>query len=65
MVALSNFEAFKMHNRTTRRDLLAVAGASLVPPALLAQPQYSIPVDQIKDIKIVRTVVGGETVYEG
>jgi len=24
-----------------------------------------VPVDRIKDIKIVRTVVGGKTVYEG
>jgi predicted amidohydrolase YtcJ len=39
MVTVSVSEAFKMHKRTTRRDLLAVAGASLVPPALLAQPQ--------------------------
>jgi predicted amidohydrolase YtcJ len=35
-------EDFKMHNRTTRRDLLALAGASLVPPALLAQPQDNL-----------------------
>jgi predicted amidohydrolase YtcJ len=39
MVTFSVSEDFKMHNRKTRRDLLALAGASLVPPPLLAQPQ--------------------------
>jgi predicted amidohydrolase YtcJ len=32
---------------------------------VLAEDFYSIPVDKIKDVKIVRTVVGGKTVYEG
>lgn len=39
MVTLSVSKDFKMHNRTTRRDLLALAGAALVPPALRAQSQ--------------------------
>ena len=28
-----------MRNRITRRDLFALTGASLIPPAILAQPQ--------------------------
>src|SRR5229473_7891480 len=37
LLAFKGFE--KMTNRKTRRDLLALTGASLVSPALLAQPQ--------------------------
>ena len=32
---------------------------------VLAEDLHAIPVDKIKDVKIVRTVVGGKTVYEG
>jgi predicted amidohydrolase YtcJ len=32
---------------------------------ILDEDPYSIPVDRIKDVKIIRTVVGGTTVYEG
>jgi predicted amidohydrolase YtcJ len=42
----------------------SIAAGKLADYVVLAEDLYSIPVDRIKDIKIVRTVVGGKTVYE-
>jgi predicted amidohydrolase YtcJ len=43
----------------------SIAAGRLADYVVLAEDFYSIPVDKIKDVKIVRTVVGGKTVYEG
>jgi len=41
------------------------AAGKLADYVVLAEDLHSIPVDKIKDVKIVRTVVGGKAVYEG
>jgi len=43
----------------------SIAAGKLADYVVLAGDLYSIPSDKIKDVKIVRTVVGGQTVYEG
>jgi len=43
----------------------SIAAGKLADYVVLAEDLYSIPSDRIKDVKIVRTVVGGQTVYEG
>ncbi len=43
----------------------SITAGKLADFVVLAEDPYAIPVDRIKDIKIVRTVVGGKTVYEG
>jgi predicted amidohydrolase YtcJ len=43
----------------------SIAAGKLADYVVLAGDLYSIPSDRIKDVKIVRTVVGGQTVYEG
>jgi predicted amidohydrolase YtcJ len=43
----------------------SIAAGKLADYVVIAEDLYSIPVDRIKDVKIARTVVGGETVYEG
>jgi predicted amidohydrolase YtcJ len=43
----------------------SITAGKLADYVVLAEDPYSIPVDRIKDIKIVRTVVGGKMVYEG
>ncbi len=43
----------------------SITPGKLADYVVLAEDLYSIPVDRIKDIKIVRTVVGGKVVYEG
>ena len=47
------------HNHAGGTTLLELADF-----VVLAEDPHSIPVDRIKDIKIVRTVVGGKIVYE-
>jgi predicted amidohydrolase YtcJ len=42
----------------------SIAAGKLADYVVLGEDLYSIPVDRIKDVKIVRTVVGGKTVYE-
>ena len=42
----------------------SIAAGKLADYVVIAEDLYSIPVDRIKDVKIVRTVVGGKTVYE-
>lgn len=42
----------------------SITAGKLADYVVLAEDLYSIPVDRIKDVKIVRTVVGGQTVYE-
>ncbi len=43
----------------------SIAAGKLADYVVLAEDLDSIPSDRIKDVKIVRTVVGGQTVYEG
>jgi predicted amidohydrolase YtcJ len=43
----------------------SIAAGKLGDYVVLAEDLHSIPVDKIKDVKIVRTVVGGKVVYEG
>jgi predicted amidohydrolase YtcJ len=43
----------------------SITAGKLADYVVLAPDPYSIPVDRIKDIKIIRTVVGGRTVYDG
>jgi predicted amidohydrolase YtcJ len=54
--------AYNSHEENIKGSITAGKLADYV---VLAEDPYSIPVDKIKDIKIVRTVVGGKTVYEG
>src|SRR5579863_754776 len=42
----------------------AITAGKLADYVVLAEDLYSIPVDRIKDVKIVRTVTGGKTVYQ-
>ena len=43
----------------------SITAGKLADYVVLADNPHSIPVDKIKDVKIIRTVVGGKTVYEG
>lgn len=43
----------------------SITAGKLADYVVLAEDPYSIPVNKIKDVKMIRTVVGGETVYEG
>jgi len=54
--------AYNSHEEGTKGSITAGKLADYV---VLAEDLYSIPVDRIKDAKIIRTVVGGTTVYEG
>lgn len=54
--------AYNSHEESSKGSITAGKLADYV---VLAEDPYSIPVDRIKDIKIVRTVAGGATVYEG
>ena len=54
--------AYNAHEENAKGSITAGKLADYV---VLAEDLYSIPVDKIKDVKIVRTVVGGQTVYEG
>lgn len=42
-----------------------ITAGKLADYVVLAQDLHSIAVDKIKDVQIVRTVVGGHVVYEG
>ncbi len=53
--------AYNSHEESIKGSITAGKLADYV---VLAEDLYSIPVDKIKDVKIVRTVVGGKTVYE-
>jgi len=54
--------AYNSHEEDSKGSITAGKLADYV---VLAEDLYSIPVDTIKDVKIIRTVVGGKTVYEG
>src|SRR5215475_4363422 len=54
--------AYNSHEEATKGSITAGKLADYV---VLAEDLYAIPVDRIKDVKIVRTVVGGKTMYEG
>jgi predicted amidohydrolase YtcJ len=54
--------AYNSHEENIKGSITAGKLADYV---VLAEDLHSIPVDRIKDVKIVRTVVGGQTVYEG
>jgi len=54
--------AYNSHEENWKGSITAGKLADYV---VLAEDLYSIPADRIKDVKIVRTVVGGKTVYEG
>ena len=43
----------------------SITAGKLADYVVMAEDLYSIPVDKIKDVKVLRTVVGGKTVYEG
>ena len=53
--------AYNSHEENIKGSITAGKLADYV---VLAQDLHSIPVDRIKDVKIVRTVVGGKTMYE-
>src|SRR5271166_4929879 len=53
--------AYNSHEENIKGSITAGKLADYV---VLAEDLYSIPVDRIKDVQIVRTVVGGKTVYE-
>jgi predicted amidohydrolase YtcJ len=53
--------AYNAHEEAIKGSITAGKLADYV---VLADDLYAIPVDKIKDVKIVRTVVGGATVYE-
>ncbi len=42
----------------------SITAGKLADYVVLAEDLYSIPIERIKDVKILRTVVGGKTVYE-
>jgi predicted amidohydrolase YtcJ len=54
--------AYNSHEENIKGSITAGKLADYV---ALAEDLHSIPVDKIKDVKIVRTVVGGRVVYEG
>jgi predicted amidohydrolase YtcJ len=54
--------AYNSHEEKIKGSITAGKLADYV---VLAEDLHSIPVDKIKDVKIVRTVVGGKAVYEG
>ena len=54
--------AYNSHEEDSKGSITAGKLADYV---VLAQDLYSTPMDKFKDVKIVRTVVGGKTVYEG
>lgn len=53
--------AYNAHEENVKGS---ITSGKLADYVVLAEDPYSIPVERIKDIKIVRTVVGGNTVYE-
>ena len=54
--------AYNSHEEGTKGSITAGKLADYV---VIAEDLYSVPVDKLKDVKIVRTVIGGQTVYEG
>jgi predicted amidohydrolase YtcJ len=54
--------AYNSHEEDIKGSITAGKLADYV---VLAQDLNSIPVNKIKDVKVIRTVVGGKTVYEG
>lgn len=54
--------AYNSHEENIKGSITAGKVADYV---VLAEDPHSIAVDKIKDVKIVRTVVGGKAVYEG
>jgi predicted amidohydrolase YtcJ len=54
--------AYNSHEENIKGSITAGKLADYV---VLADDLYSTPVDRIKDVNIVRTVVGGRVVYEG
>ena len=54
--------AYNAHEENSKGSITAGKLADYV---VLAEDLYSIPADRIKDVKIMRTVVGGATTYEG
>ncbi len=54
--------AYNSHEENIKGSITAGKLADYV---VLADDLHSIAVDKIKDVKIVRTVVGGRIVYEG
>jgi len=54
--------AYNSHEEDIKGSITAGKLADYV---VLAGDLYSTPMDKFKDVKIVRTVVGGKTVYEG
>lgn len=53
--------AYNSHEEDAKGSITAGKLADYV---VLGEDLYSMPVEKIKDVKIVRTVVGGKTVYE-
>jgi predicted amidohydrolase YtcJ len=42
----------------------SITAGKLADYVVLAEDLHSIPADKIKDVQIIRTVVGGKAVYE-
>jgi predicted amidohydrolase YtcJ len=53
--------AYNSHEESSKGS---ITGGKLADYVVLAEDLYSTPADRIKDAKIIRTVVGGTTVYE-
>jgi predicted amidohydrolase YtcJ len=60
------FGSIRLMVPTTRTKNVkgSIAAGKLADYVVIAEDLYSIPVDKIKDVNIVRTVVGGKTVFE-
>jgi predicted amidohydrolase YtcJ len=54
--------AYNSHEEGIKGSITAGKLADFV---VLAEDLFTVPVEKIKDIAVVRTVVGGKTVYEG
>jgi predicted amidohydrolase YtcJ len=53
--------AYASHEEHTKGS---IAAGKLADYVVLAEDPHTVAVDKIKDIKVVRTVTGGKTVYE-
>lgn len=54
--------AYNSHEEASKGS---ISSGKLADYVVLSEDLHAIPADRIKDVRIVRTVVGGKTVYEG
>jgi predicted amidohydrolase YtcJ len=52
------------YNSREERDKGSITTGKLADFVVLAEDLHAIPPDKIKDVKIVRTVVGGKTMHQ-